>query len=130
VDFKSIEDGSSNTILLAEKAVAVQNYTAPNSPYPYWEIYGYYTGADWPVMRIFGALRPDAPIKNPEIRVMSDSDARTFNYEHGFGSAHPGVLCSVWGDGATKAISTSADLWVLDQLGKRSDQSTVSANDL
>ncbi len=130
VDFKSIEDGSSNTILVAEKAVAQQNWTAPTNPFPYWEIYGYYTGADWPVMRLFGALKPSGPNPSPEIPVLDDSTKRTVNYEHGFGSAHPGVFCTVWGDASTRAISTSADLTLLDQLGKRADQSTASANDL
>jgi hypothetical protein len=36
----------------------------------------------------------------------------------------------VWGDGATRSISTSADLNLLDQLGKRSDGSTTSFSDL
>ena len=45
VGFKSIEDGASHTILLAEKSVAAQYYTIPSSnPWPYWEMYGYYTG--------------------------------------------------------------------------------------
>jgi prepilin-type N-terminal cleavage/methylation domain-containing protein len=133
VDFKSIEDGSSNTILLAEKAVAAANYTVTNiSNFPYWEIYGYYTGADWPVMRQFGALKPEGPNTRPQIPIFGDSDTRptTMNYEQGFGSAHPTVICTVWGDGATRSISMSADLNLLDQLGKRSDGSTKSFNDL
>ena len=133
VDFKSIEDGSSNTILLAEKAVRAEAWTVTNiNPFPYWEIYGYYTGADWPVMRLFGALKPDGPNPSPEIPIFGDSDTRprTMTYEHGFGSAHPTVICSVWGDGATRSISTSADLNILDQLGKRADSSTKSYNDL
>jgi prepilin-type N-terminal cleavage/methylation domain-containing protein len=131
VDFKSIEDGSSNTILLAEKAVRADAWTVTNiNPFPYWEIYGYYTGADWPVMRLFGAIRPQGPNPSPEIPILGDSDRRTLGYEHGFGSAHPTVICTVWGDGATRAISMSADLYILDQLGKRSDGSTRSYNDL
>jgi prepilin-type N-terminal cleavage/methylation domain-containing protein len=131
VDFKSIEDGSSNTILLAEKAVAAANWTVTNlNPFPYWEIYGYYTGADWPVMRLFGALKPEGPNPSPEVPLLGDSDRRKLGYEHGFGSAHPSVICSVWGDGATRSISMSADLNILDQLGKRSDSSTLSYNDL
>jgi prepilin-type N-terminal cleavage/methylation domain-containing protein len=129
VDFKSITDGSSNTILLAERAVAQQNWTAPLPP-PYWESYGYYTGADWPVMRLFGALKPAGPNPSPEVPVLGDSDVRKLGYEHGFGSAHPGILCTVWGDGSTRPISASADLTVLDQLGKRADQTSVTANDL
>jgi prepilin-type N-terminal cleavage/methylation domain-containing protein len=135
VDFKSIEDGSSNTILLAEKAVNAQYWTIPSSAtWPYWEMYGYYTGADWPHMRLFGALRPGGPNASPEVPLRSDSDVRSGSSapqpEYGFGSAHPGLICSVWGDGSTRTISMSADLLVLDQLGKRADQSAVSPAEL
>jgi prepilin-type N-terminal cleavage/methylation domain-containing protein len=130
VDFKSITDGASNTILLAEKAVAEPNYSAPLNPFPFWEIYGYYTGADWPIMRLFGALKPSGPNPNPEVPLLGDSDRRTRSEEFGFGSAHPTVFCTVWGDGSTRPISMNADLNLLDQLGKRADQSSVSVNDL
>src|SRR4051812_6832323 len=51
VGFKSIQDGASHTILVAEKSVSALNYTINGSnPWPFWEMYGYYTGADWPVM--------------------------------------------------------------------------------
>jgi prepilin-type N-terminal cleavage/methylation domain-containing protein len=131
VDFKSIEDGSSNTILAAEKAVPAEFWTiASSSPHPYWEIYGYYVGADWPHMRLFGALKPGGPNPSGEVRVLSDSEPRTRRDEFGFGAAHPNVICSVWGDGSTRMISMSADLNLLDQLGKRADGSSVSFNDL
>jgi prepilin-type N-terminal cleavage/methylation domain-containing protein len=133
VDFKSIEDGSSNTILVAEKAVPVAFYSISSTPkWPYWELYGYYTGADWPVMRLFGPavtgggstvvnIKPDS-----EVRGTATAPADEF----GFGSAHPSIICSVWGDGSTRTISMSADLLLLDRLGKRADQSNVSASDL
>jgi prepilin-type N-terminal cleavage/methylation domain-containing protein len=133
VDFKGIEDGSSNTIMVAEKAVGAQYWTVPNpappNNFPYWELYGYFVGADWPLMRQFGAARPGQPTKRI-VNLLSDSDARPYGDEQGFGSAHPAVLCSVWGDGSARTISMSADLYILDQLGKRADATTVSANDL
>lgn len=135
VDFKAIEDGSSNTMMVAEKAVASQYWTIPSSaPWPYWEMYGYYTGADWPHMRLFGALKAGGPNPSGEVPLRDDSATRGAaavpTAEFGFGSAHAGVLCSVWGDGSTRAISMAADLTVLDQLGKRADGSSVSSNDL
>jgi prepilin-type N-terminal cleavage/methylation domain-containing protein len=131
VGFKNIEDGASHTILLAEKAVGADAYTITiPTPFPYWEIYGYYTGADWPVMRIFGPLLPGGANPRPEIPIVGDNDRRPFPYEHGFGSAHPGVICAVFGDGSTRNISSSADLIVLDQLGKRADQSNPSLDSL
>jgi hypothetical protein len=103
-----------------------------NTPWPSWELYGYYTGADWPVMRMFATKPPGSSINNPEVPMMSDNDKRTAfpPQEFGFGSAHPGIICAVFGDGSTRTISRSADLIVLDQLGKRSDQTSPSLDSL
>ena len=135
VGFRSIEDGASHTILLAEKAVQSFYYTIPSaSPWPFWEMYGYYTGADWPVMRMFGARTQGAASPNAEIPIRGDNEPRNSAnsnvQEFGFGSAHPGIICSVFGDGSTRSISQSADLIVLDQLGKRADQSAPSLDSL
>jgi prepilin-type N-terminal cleavage/methylation domain-containing protein len=133
IDFEAIEDGSSNTILVAEKAVGVQYYSLTSAaPWPYWEVYGYYVGADWPHMRIFGA--PGTPGTSPRgvVALRSDSEPRATppQAEFGFGSAHPGTLCMAFGDGATRSVSMSADLVVLDALGKRADGSTPPMTDL
>jgi prepilin-type N-terminal cleavage/methylation domain-containing protein len=135
VGFKSIEDGASNTILLAEKSVSSQYYNIPNTNvWPYWEMYGYYTGADWPVMRMFGARTQGAASTQAEVPVRGDNENRSgppaSTAEFGFGSAHPGIICSVFGDGATRIISQAADLIVLDQLGKRADGSSPSLDSL
>jgi prepilin-type N-terminal cleavage/methylation domain-containing protein len=133
VDFKSIEDGSSNTMLLVEKAAPASAWTVISwTKFPYWEIYGYYTGADWHHMRLFGALKAGGPNPRGQVRLMGDSDPRSLSApdEFGFGSAHPDIMCSVWGDGSTRTISMAADLTVLDLLGKRADQTSVSPSDL
>ncbi len=137
VDLAAVEDGSSNTILLAEKAVEAKKWTvASASPWPYWEVYGYYTGADWPVMRMFGALILGSSSPNREVTVMGDDEVRSYvapggtSNEFGFGSAHPGIINSVFGDGSVHSISNSADLLILDQLGKRADGSIVSHGQL
>lgn len=136
VGVKSIEDGTSNTILLAEKAVQAQHWTPNSQPHPHWELYGYYVGADWPHMRQFGALTRPSGNPNPEVPVLGDNDPRVGGtpanppQELGFGSAHPGVICAAFGDGSTRTISQDADLRLLDMLGKRADQSTVSPDSL
>lgn len=135
VGFKSIQDGASHTILLAEKSVQIQYYTVSSaSPWPFWEVYGYYTGADWPIMRMFGALTRGTSSPSPEVPVRSDNAIRSQlpgpAQEFGFGSPHPGIICSVFGDGSTRTISQSADLIVLDQLGKRADQTSPSLESL
>lgn len=133
INSKSIQDGTSNTILAAEKAVSDKFWNL--STFAYWEVYGYYTGADWPHMRQFGALTQASGNPAGEVPVKGDSDPRSNttppgNAEQGFGSAHPGVINSVFGDGSTRTISQDADLLLLDQLGKRSDGSTVAIDSL
>lgn len=140
INFGSISDGSSNTILLAEKAVQADNWTIDGSAWDFWELMGYYTGADWPVSRQFGALNVDGTNSNTrEIAVWSDTDERP-DYinrngagrteEFGFGSPHPGTISAVMGDGSTHTINTSANLLTLDSLGKRGDGLVASLKDV
>lgn len=129
VGFESITDGSSNTIMIAEKAVAADRYTIDrNVPFQFWEIRGYYSAADWPTMRIFGARTVENSTFET-VPVLGDSEPRPTDFnragiyrvEKGFGSAHTGVFLAVFGDGSTRAISFDADLIVLDRMGKRAD---------
>jgi prepilin-type N-terminal cleavage/methylation domain-containing protein len=138
VGFKNIEDGASHTILLAEKSADANFYSIPiDNPRAYWEVWGYYTGADWPVMRVFAPRFPGIANEREEVPIKSDSDKRAYLgtvinpvFEPGFGSAHAGVICAVFGDGSTRNISNSADLIILDQLGKRADQTNPSLDSL
>jgi hypothetical protein len=133
IDFEAIEDGSSNTILVAEKAVGAQYYSLSSSdPWPYWEVYGYYVGADWPTMRMFASKNSLGTVPSGEVPLRSDSELRATPPapEFGFGSAHPGTLCMAFGDGSTKSVSMSADLIVLDRLGKRADGTSPSLSEL
>lgn len=133
VSFNRITDGSSKTILIAEKAVAVDRYTIPvNNPFQWWEIRGYYSGADWPSMRIFGAQTRDGcpfesvpPLADSEPRPSSFNMQGNLKVDKGFGSAHPGVFLAAFGDASVRAIQLDTDLILLDQLGKRADGSTT-----
>jgi prepilin-type N-terminal cleavage/methylation domain-containing protein len=138
INSKSIQDGTSNTILVAEKSVQEAFWTIPTTGaplrYPHWEVYGYYVGADWPHMRQFGALTFRQG-EQFEVPVRGDSDPRRYPgppqaEEQGFGSAHPGIFCAALGDGSTRIINQDAELLLLDRLGKRSDGSTVDLESL
>jgi prepilin-type processing-associated H-X9-DG protein len=50
--------------------------------------------------------------------------------EHGFGSAHPGVVNFAFGDGSTRSVSRSADLNLMNNLGKRDDGELVNLDSL
>ena len=39
-------------------------------------MYGYYTGADWPVMRMFGARTQGAASPSAEVPVLGDNERR------------------------------------------------------
>ena len=124
VNHAAIQDGSSNTIMVAEKSVRADSYTVTSAnPWPYWEVYGYYVGSDWPNMRQFGAFTDVQAPATREWPVRGDAEARPAWHpdEQGFGSAHPGVFSSVAGDGSTRSLSMNANLLLLDQLGKRAD---------
>ena len=128
----SVFDGTSNTIMIAEKGVRADRYTITTaSPWPYWEVYGYYVGADWPHMRQFGALTYNQT-PSRVWPVLGDNEARpsgTFD-EQGFGSPHPGIFNAVIGDGSTRVINRTAQLLLLDQLGKRADGETTTFESL
>ncbi len=49
--------------------------------------------------------------------------------EMGFGSPHPGTVSAVMGDGSVQNISKSAQLNIINSLGKRGDGLTVTLKD-
>lgn len=141
VTFGAILDGSSNTILLAEKAAPAKAWGFDGTYWRWWDIMGYYAGADWPTMRQFGALSGDTSVDIWEVPVMSDSQERPayigrpfgdpeVTEEYGFGSPHSSVFTAVLGDGSTRTINSGADLQLLDQLGKRADGSIATVDKL
>jgi len=132
INHSAITDGSSNTILIAEKSVAVDSYTITSQfPWPYWEVFGYYVGADWPHMRQFGAATDGSP-RGVRSVLQDNTNRQTIGFldEQGFGSPHPGQFSSVAGDGSTRMLSINADLLLLDSLGKRADGSTTTFDSL
>lgn len=132
VKFGSISDGSSNTVMIAEKSVRANAYTITSAePWPFWEVFGYYVGSDWPNMRQFGALT-DVQAADREVPVRADNEVRLSGEvsEQGFGSAHPGVFNAVAGDGSTRSLSNNTNLLLLDQLGKRADGTTATFDSL
>jgi len=141
VDFGSVTDGSSNTIMSAEKAVRIENYNLSSSDgFPFWEAWGQFAGADWATMRSFApAMSLDGSQNSGlEIPVLADNAGRDSwmfvnavqTQEFGFGSAHPGTINAVFGDGSTRTLSMNAQLEVLRTLGHRSDGSVVDPTNL
>ncbi len=134
--FGSIHDGTSNTAMFMEKAVSQFHYSIDNAngAYDWWELVGYYTGADWPTMRIIGPAGAE-----PEVGILGDGEKRPAwivanaagrKTEFGFGSAHAGTINAVFGDGSTHTIDGSVDLDLMNRVGKRDDGTTVDLGGL
>ena len=141
VGFGAIIDGSSNTIMLMEKAVNSDYYSfSRDNQYKDWWDTGYYHTADFTTMRMFSLASSTFWGGPQEFGFISDTQDRPSDWvdswsdgrtrELGFGAAHPQVCCGVMGDGSTQTVSTTADTLVMIRLGKRSDGFAVSLEDL
>lgn len=119
IGFGSILDGSSNTMLYAEKSVWAQSYnpTTLNPGSHFWDETGYFRPGSWSIRR---------GIAGDGFHMIADSLDRTTRprndeFEFGFGSAHPGSVNAVLGDGSTHSIAMEISLETLAHLGNRRD---------
>jgi hypothetical protein len=134
VDFGSISDGSSNTLLYGEKSADSRNYSPVTGDF-LWELasehYGFWIASGWPNMRTFnraGIIADNAT--DYEDYETQESGGTTFRYEKSFGSAHPGTCNFVLGDGSTHAVSQTTSWLVLNQFGLRSDGTVIDVTEL
>jgi prepilin-type N-terminal cleavage/methylation domain-containing protein len=138
VTFASVVDGTSNTIAIMEKSVwnkAYQPYASPN--WDWWETPGWAHNADWPNTRLIGNWLPLLDDKDDRPQWMFDSAGDIGRpAEFGFGSAHPGVVMALFGDGSVRPVKKTANACgsagysdstcVLYHLGGRADGWTVN----
>jgi prepilin-type processing-associated H-X9-DG protein len=112
----SVTDGLSNRLFVMEKAVWAQAYqpagpgAGNNWNWDWWELPGWTHDADWPNMRLAGNWIPLLP-DNQDRRNTSVSWEFNSNLgrpnDFGFGSAHPGVVNALWGDGSVRPVNMS-----------------------
>lgn len=136
VTFGTIGDGASNTILLMEKAVNGKFYSFSCSRWSDWWESGYYHPADYTSMRLASVAFPSDPWggwRGYDVGLWGDSQQRPANLiseaasnggrtrELGFGSAHPGIVCCVMGDGSTHTVGQNSNINLVNRLGKRDD---------
>ena len=140
VGFGSISDGSSNTMMYAEKSVYSRNQTVGSGGATVGNAdleIGYYGNASWENMR--GANLTNKGMGNSA--VWADNDDTRFGpvdssgnaqtgIEVSIGSPHSGNVNCVLGDGSTHSVSSDTQLQELDYVIRRNDGSTVDITDL
>ena len=140
VGFKNITDGSSKTIMFAEKAVNALHYSYTRAGrYDDWWDTGQYHTADYATMRHFSVGSGSAWFGSENFTFINDAEQRPDGWidgatgrtrELGFGSAHSGITIAVMGDGSTRSISNDADVIALIRLGNRADGEVVGVDDI
>ncbi|MEQ8835956.1 MAG: DUF1559 domain-containing protein, partial [Lacipirellulaceae bacterium] len=129
IGIKNCEDGTSNTMMFAESSQWVDAYRGINPTH--WRMVGNVGGVFAPGIWTNGRVNLpggwDSSIKG-------DGEPRDLGpwgtFEQGFGSAHPGIINSVFGDGSVRTISDSIDDHTFRNLCERSDGLVVDADSL
>jgi prepilin-type N-terminal cleavage/methylation domain-containing protein/prepilin-type processing-associated H-X9-DG protein len=116
--FAKIEDGTSKTLVVAEKWVPPVFYEGDNIPGRAGDDRGWADGWDCNNMRstVF-QLRPDAQGSVPE----NASGPCDEQHDFPFGSAHSGGVNSMFADGSVQFISYDMDQETFNRLGHRRD---------
>ena len=110
VGFQAIVDGSSNTLMFAEKSVPTDWYYEENRGEN--SDMGIFGGGYNTVRTYRGGVYADNEPVDP---------ANPWGRAHRFGSNHPGTLSAVYGDGSTHSISFDIDAFNFYKLCHRSD---------
>lgn len=120
VKMGSIRDGTSHTLLAAEKAVRATEYLSGVWP----EEYGQFNPRE-----LYGVMRCGsfAPVADSVGGAIASGNVRRQNppsdqYERGFGASHPSNFQALFGDGSVRSIGYDVDLTALNQVGHKSDR--------
>ena len=125
-------DGTSNTILFAEKSVDGLTYTgvSPSHWHHVGEVGGVFAPGFWTNGRFNKpgtwdkSLKSDGEVERNKVNSTITTD------ERGFGSAHAGIVNSVLGDGSVQSFSLDVDQRVFRNMCERNDGLLVSSGDL
>ena len=134
IGFAAISDGSSNTMMYAEKSAYIRNYSASvGTSLDDWlvnglgESYGQLGVGNFSTHRSISRPVADA---NDAGHVVPGSDPPILRAQQRLGSAHPATFNAVLADGSTHGISIDASLSSLWFLADRSDGEIINVKDL
>jgi prepilin-type N-terminal cleavage/methylation domain-containing protein len=123
VEMKQISDGTSNTMVISEKFNRPDLYDG--STFAWSDDRGWSDGWDPDTVRsTCFAPREDSLTVTDAIINKGQADVPFF------GSAHPGVMNSVFADGAVHTIRYEVDPFVFDRVGNREDGQVVDLEQL
>ncbi len=137
--FASIKDGTSNTMMLAEKFVFVGDYGGGNGT----DDTGPFEGVDGDTVRTTASLQtsilPDGtnigpvPLSNPHVDVDVNNypqlQGDTWNTSMQLGSAHPAGINAVFADGSVHNVKYGIDPDVFNALGNIDDGKNYQSSD-
>jgi prepilin-type N-terminal cleavage/methylation domain-containing protein/prepilin-type processing-associated H-X9-DG protein len=116
VRFDEIYDGSSKTLLLAEKLIRPDDL-------------GWVSGTRATLRNTSKIERPEPRFRQPAIAEEEEpvQDVAESLIVGGFGGYHPGVINAAFADGSTRALSENIEPAILRLLGNRADGEIVKA---
>jgi prepilin-type N-terminal cleavage/methylation domain-containing protein/prepilin-type processing-associated H-X9-DG protein len=133
ITFASISDGTSNTLMVGEKAVNLADDQATND-FDWGDNAGYWAGVAWDTLRfgqptsIFDGT-PDPPVQDRRY-VNPDGTPNVFFPNIIWGSAHVGSFNAVFCDGSVRSIRYDVAPNILQVVCQRNDGVPFSLEDL
>jgi prepilin-type N-terminal cleavage/methylation domain-containing protein len=140
----NVPDGTSNTVMFAEGSQSSRFYGSNNLTTASWTAignsYGVYAPGLWTNSRFANGRTTNAPGSEPLFlpdSVSPEERGRVGQWayptlptdEWGFGSAHPGTVNAVFGDGSSRAVSMQTDWATWQHACMRNDGQVVNQND-
>jgi prepilin-type processing-associated H-X9-DG protein len=130
--FASISDGSSNTMIIAEKFVQPRNYFGDGSD----DDDGPFTRTEDDNTRCTGLWNDPSlgdgvnswvsnPARDQNLKQPNGNDANSWGI---FGSAHPAGINALFGDGSVHSIKFGLDPQVFNALGRMDDGTNLHAD--
>jgi prepilin-type N-terminal cleavage/methylation domain-containing protein/prepilin-type processing-associated H-X9-DG protein len=122
-----ILDGTSKTLLVSEKRLLTSRYDIGD----WHDDRGWSDGWDPDTLRSTAfPVRQDVATPEEDGEVAAAARDHIWLYGHFFGSAHPGGVNAVFGDGSAHTISYDIDPEIFNRLGNRADGDVVDVDGL